>query len=53
MVHLEKDRGLIKAVTVGMKTGVDLNEDMKVESLAVGDHLNMGLKSKQKLRKTS
>lgn len=53
MVHLEKNGALIKAVTVGIKIGANLNESMKVETLTVGDYLHVGIKAKQKLRKTS
>lgn len=53
VVHLEKNGALIKAVTVGIKTGANLNESMKVETLTVGDYLHVGIKAKQKLRKTS
>lgn len=43
----------MKAVTVGMEREASLSEDTKVESLALGGYLNVGLKEEHSLRKTS
>lgn len=47
VVQLGKDGGLINAVTVGMEREAHVREGMKVELLALGDHLNMELMEEQ------
>ena len=52
IVQLDKDGVLIKEVTEGRERGANVREGMKVELLALGDHLNVGLMEEQRLTKS-